>query len=117
MNTPNSIQPKEEMPQWKTRVEKVMEYVDNHLSEDLRIATVSEKLNLNKFTLRNIFKEHQHETFHAYVERKRMDKALQMLNEGKWVKEIMPETGYRNHSTFNLAFKKRFKYPPRHFRK
>lgn len=117
MITKVNIQQKEEWLHWKTRVEKVKEYVQEHISEDLRITTVSRTLQYNKFTLRNIFKEQQHESYHHYVERKRMEKALQLLLEGKWIKEVMSETGYRHSSTFNKAFKKRFNNPPGHFRK
>lgn len=117
MITRITIEEKEVQLHWKSRVEKVMEYVEEHLSEDLSLGTVSRNLNYNKSTLKHIFKKHLQVSYHAYVERKRMDKAFQLLSEGKWIKEVMPETGYRNHSTFNKAFKKRFKYPPGYFRK
>jgi AraC-like DNA-binding protein len=117
MITRVNIQQKEELLHWKTRVEKVKQYIETHLSEDLHLTTVSKKLEYNKFTLRNIFKEQQHESYHGYVERKRMEKALNLLLGGKWIKEVMSETGYRHSSTFNKAFKKRYNNPPGHFRK
>jgi AraC-like DNA-binding protein len=46
-----------------------------------------------------------------------MDKALQLLKEGKWIKEVIPATGYKNRSTFNNAFIKAFKHPPSYFKK
>ena len=113
----NQIPPSEELLHWKTRVEKVKEYVSQNLGGDLRITTVCEKFNLNQFTLQHIFKEQQKETYREYVERIRMEKALQLLKEGKWVKEVFPATGYRNWSTFSRAFKKRYKYPPAFFKK
>ena len=75
MITRVTIQQKEELLHWKTRVEKVKEYVSQNLAGDLRITTVCEKINLNQFTLRHIFKEQQKETYREYVERIRMDKA------------------------------------------
>jgi AraC-like DNA-binding protein len=117
MITRVKIQQKEELLHWKTRVEKVKEYVSENLAGDLHITTVSEKFSLNKFTLQHIFKEQQDETYREYVERMRMDKALLLLNEGKWVKEVMDATGFRNRGTFNLAFKKRYNLPPGFFKK
>ena len=117
MEGTNQILPSDEFPHWKTRVEKVKEYVLENLAGDLRITTVCKKFNLNKFTLQHIFKAQQKETYHEYVERIRMNKALQLLQEGKWVKEVMPATGYRNWSTFEKAFKRRFKYAPVFFKK
>jgi AraC family transcriptional regulator of adaptative response / methylphosphotriester-DNA alkyltransferase methyltransferase len=98
-------------------VERVREYILANLAADLRIGTVAEKFGLNKITLRHVFKKQQHETYREYVERMRMDKALHLLKEGKWVKEVMPATGYRNWSTFDRAFKKRYQHPPAFFKK
>ena len=117
MEGPKQIPPSEELLHWKTRVEKVKEYVSQNLGGDLRITTVCEKINLNQFTLRHIFKEQQKETYREYVERIRMEKALHLLEEGKWVKEVMYITGYKNRGTFNLAFKKKYKHPPGFFKK
>jgi len=117
MITRVTIQQKEELLYWKTRVEKVKEYVSENLAGDLRIITVSEKFNLNKSTLQHIFKEQQKETYREYVERMRMDKALHLLKEGKWVKEVSLATGYNNRVAFYKAFKKRFQYSPGYFKK
>jgi AraC-like DNA-binding protein len=117
MDGSKKIQPTDEFQQWKTRVEKVQEYVSQNLAGDLRITTVCKKFDLNKFTLQRIFKQQQKETYREHVERIRMEKALHLLKEGKWVKEIIPQTGYHNWGTFNIAFKKRFKYPPSYFKK
>jgi len=117
MITRVTIQQKEEMLYWKTRVEKVKEYVSENLAGDLQITTVCKKFDLNKFTLDHIFKEQQKETYREYVERMRMEKAFNLLKEGKWVKEVIPEIGYRNWGTFNIAFKKKYKYAPSFFKK
>ena len=117
MPTKVFIHDADELLHWQTRVEKVKEYVLENLTGDLRIITVCKKLNLNKFTLGHIFKEQQKETYREYVERMRMDKALHLLKEGKWVKEVITATGYKNRGTFNIAFKKRYKFPPAFFKK
>jgi AraC-like DNA-binding protein len=46
-----------------------------------------------------------------------MEKALHLLKEGKWVKEVIPEIGYHNWGTFNIAFKKKYKHAPSFFKK
>lgn len=117
MHNNGTIQNSEESLYYKSRVERVREYILANLAADLRIGTVAEKFGLNKITLRHVFKKQQHETYREYVERMRMDKALHLLKEGKWVKEVMPATGYRNWSTFDRAFKKRYQHPPAFFKK
>lgn len=117
MHNSGTIQNSEEALYYKSRVERVKEYVSANLAANLSIGTVAEKFGINKTTLRQVFKKHQQETYREYVERMRMDKALHLLKEGKWVKEVFPETGYRNWGTFNIAFKKKYKYPPSFFKK
>ena len=101
----------------QNRVEKIKTYLANNLTHDLSIAAVSQKFEVSASTLRHIFKNHQQQSYRHYLEGLRMDKALEFLKEGKWVKEVMTATGYKNRSTFNSAFKKRYKYPASHFKK
>jgi two-component system response regulator YesN len=117
MEAPKEISVSEELLHWKTRVEKVKEYVSENPGGDLNITTVSEKFNLNKFTLQHIFRVQEQETYREYVERIRMEKALQLLKEGKWVNEVMDATGYKNRGTFNSAFKKRYGLSAKFFKK
>ena len=100
-----------------SRVEKIKEYVLDNLASDLGIMGVSEKFELSVSTLRHIFKKHVGESYGQYVERQRMIKAIRLLKKGKWVKEVIAMTGYKNRGTFNNAFKKRFKFPASHFKK
>lgn len=106
-----------EMRLEQNRVEKIKTYLANNLTKDLSIAAVSQKFEVSASTLRHIFKNHQQQSYRHYLEGLRMDKALEFLKEGKWVKEVMTATGYKNRSTFNNAFKKRFKYPASRFKK
>lgn len=116
MQTPRHIQ-EDELLHWKSRMERIKEFVLANLAADLSSRAVSERFGLNKATLRYLFQNEEHESYHAYVERMRVTKALQLLSEGKWVKEAMREAGYKNRGTFNKAFKKRFKLSPGFFKK
>jgi two-component system response regulator YesN len=106
----------DELLPWQSRVERIKEYVQANLSGDLRAGTVAGKFGMNETTLRHLFQKQEDESFRGYVERMRMMKALQLLSEGKWVKEVIREAGYKNRSTFNNAFKKRFKHTPGFFK-
>ena len=117
MHNNGTIENSEESLYYKSRVERVKEYVSANLSADLSLGTVAEKFGLNKITLRHVFKKEQQESYRNYVERKRMEKALQLLKEGKWVKEVMYATGYSNWNTFDKAFKRRYTHPPAFFKK
>jgi two-component system response regulator YesN len=116
MERDKKILPSEEILQWQSRVEKIKNYVNENLSAKLDATSVANHMKLTSFTLQTVFKKHQGETFHKYVERVRMQKAFQLLEEGKWVKEIMTATGYKHRTTFENAFKRIFGYPPAYFK-
>jgi two-component system, response regulator YesN len=99
------------------RVEKIKLYISGNLKNDLSITVVSQKFDLSPSTLQHIFKKHQHQSYRRYIEETRMNKAMELLKEGKWIKEIMNATGYKYRGTFNMAFKRKFKHPPGYFRK
>jgi|SRR6185437_13674468 len=117
MQTSSKIENADGLLPWKSRLERIKEYVLANLAADLSAGTVAEKFGLTESTLRYLFQSEEDESFHTYVERIRMNKAVQLLSEGKWVKEVMREAGYKNRSTFNNAFKKRFKHSPAFFKK
>lgn len=102
---------------WQSRVDKIVEYISANLATNLSITTISQKFELNASTFRHIFKTQQQQSYRHYVEGLRMAKALELLKEGKWVKEVMTATGYKNRTTFNNAFKRKFGYPASHFKK
>ena len=117
MEGPTLILDAEEHAHEKGRVEKIKEYLGGNLEKDLSMAVVATKFQLSVSSLQHIFKKYQQQSYRHYVESLRMAKALQLLREGKWVKEVFDATGYKNRATFNNAFKKTFKHSPSYFRK
>ena len=98
------------------RVKKIKRYLSDNMESDLSILTIAEKFEISTSSLRHIFKKYTNQSYHQYIEEIRMKKAYYLIRkQGKWVKEAMDATGYKYRSTFNAAFKKRFKYPPGHF--
>jgi AraC-like DNA-binding protein len=117
MERDKQILPPEEILQWQSRVERIKNYVNENLSAKLDASSVASRMKLTSYTLQTIFKKCEGETFHKYVERVKMQKALELLAEGKWVKEIMAYTGYKHRATFDKAFKRRYKVPAAYFKK
>ena len=117
MQTAFNRENEDELLQWQSRVERIKEYAEANLPGDLSVQTVAAKFELNHGTFRHLFQKEEGETYHAYVERMRLTKALQLLRQGKWVKEVIQEVGYKNRSTFNNAFKKRYQRSPAFFKK
>jgi YesN/AraC family two-component response regulator len=87
---------------------RVVECVQASLySESLTLAQVAEQIQVSEVYLSQFFKEQMGETFTAYLERNRMEKALQLLNETEIpVKDIAAMVGYSSSNTFGRAFKR-----------
>ena len=100
------------------RVEQVKKYIAENIAADLRASVVAEKFELSVSSLQRLFKKYHGQAYHQYLEDVRMGTALYLITkEGKRINEAMYATGYNNRSTFNEAFKRKFKHQPRHFRK
>lgn len=117
MITRLNIQQKEELLHWKTRVEKIKDFVTENIDGPLDASSVAQEMKLTPFTLQSVFKKYEGKTFRQYVEKVRMEKAFQLLSEGKWVKEVVVATGYKHRATFDKAFKRRYQYPAAYFKK
>ena len=99
----------------KCRFRRIKKYIHCNLSADLSAAVVAEKFDLSISTLLHTFRNYSERTYQQYVADIRIHNALRIINKGGRVKEAMFKTGYKNRSTFNNAFKKRFKYTPGYF--
>ena len=96
----------------QSRLERIQKYIDENLSADLGAAVVSQKFRVSISTLHHSFKKYLLQSYHRYVERVRMHKALEMIQSGKRIREIMSATGYKSRTTFYKAFKRTFEHAP-----
>jgi AraC-like DNA-binding protein len=109
---------KSEFRHWQRRGEKIKDYISANLAGDLSLATVSQKFELSTSTLKLIFKKYTGNSYHHHVEELRMKKAIKLIIlEGQRVQQTMYASGYKYRSSFNKAFKKRFKHSPGYFLK
>jgi len=107
-----------ELYQEYSRVEEVKKYISENIDSDLSAAVVSKKFELSVSSLQHLFKNNSGLSYHQYLEKIRMEKAFELINkEGKRVQQTMYATGYKYKSTFNKAFKKKYKFPPSYFLK
>jgi AraC-like DNA-binding protein len=107
-----------ELFQEYSRVEQVKKYISENIAADLSAPVVSQRFELSVSSLQHLFKKYEGQSYHRYLEDYRMKTALYLISrEGKRINEAMYATGYSNRSTFHIAFKKKFKHRPGHFRK
>lgn len=94
------------------QVTACVQYVNNHLNEQITVEDVTRQTTLSKSRLQHLFKEIMGCSIFDYVKRQKMQMASFLLNTGKSPLETANELGYEYYSTFHHAFKNFYGYTP-----
>lgn len=96
----------------------VMNYVNEHLAEEIYLDALADKLNLSSGYLSTYFKEKTGINFVEYVNETRIRQAESLLVNGRMkIQEVAEAVGYRNIASFNRMFKKYTGLKPSEYRK
>ena len=99
-------------------VEGVCRYLEQHYSEEISIADLSEEFFLAPNYIAKRFKEKKKVTILQYLENIRIGKAREYLKMTEYsVSEIAALVGYNDANYFTRAFRKVCDMSPREFRK
>lgn len=89
-----------------TVVEKIVDYIETHINEDLPLDKIANVLNYSKFYIARIFTEETKCTVYKYIQGRRLTLAAQKLVETEQpIVEIAYEAYYDSQQAFTLAFK------------
>lgn len=96
-----------------------LEYIENHLSDDIRTEDVAAACFCSKSTLEKLFRCVNHITVHDYVIRRRMMLAARRLScqLDTSILNVAVEYGYSTHESFARAFKQVWNCTPSEFRR
>lgn len=98
-------------------VQKVIDYIRAHLSEDLSLERLATEVYLSPSHLIRLFRAETQHSPHEYIVLLRMDRAKYLLKTTTIpIKTIAYEVGYRSESSFSGAFTERIGISPRKFR-
>ena len=92
---------------------QIIEYIHEHLKEDLNIDTIAQALYINKHYLMHLFKSETGYTIGNYITSKRLILAKEMIQNGVSVTQACYECGYKNYSSFFRAYKKHYNDAPK----
>lgn len=94
-------------------VEKVLYYIDDHLSDDIEFKHLAKKFGYSPFHFHRIFSAVTEQTMMEYVRKRRLTIAHQKLcKTQESVADICYSVGFKSIQTFNRAFKKTFGMQP-----
>lgn len=96
---------------------KLVNYIDEHLAEDLPLKQLAEYMEMDQFYLSHIFSKEVGVTIHKYIIKKRLNLAKKMLDDGIPIRTIVPRIGFNDISHFIQAFKIEYKITPLQYQK
>lgn len=100
------------------RIQKAMEYINEHYAEHLSLSQIAENLYMSEPYLSRLFKSMVGVNFREYISRIRVNHAVEeLLYTEKSITEISMECGFENPSSFNKLFKKIYQCSPSEYKK
>lgn len=99
----NSSKPYTTLP---TKVNPIMRYIDEHISEELSLECIAHALSMDKYYLSHVFKKETGSTLFQYIVVKRVTLAKLLLAKDHSVTEACELSGFNDYSNFIRTFKK-----------
>lgn len=103
------------IPLW--RLNKLKKFIIDHLHLDLSTADLAKEANLSEFHFSRMFKQSTGMTPHAFITKKKMDRACELLKHKHYsIYEVSHHLGFKNQTHFSMLFKKVMGVSPREFK-
>lgn len=85
---------------------KLLDLIHRNYRENLRLETLAEAFNYNSSYLGKLFKNTTGEHFNTYLDKVRIEKAKEFLDQGMKVYQVAEKVGYSNVDYFHSKFRK-----------
>ncbi|MDQ8734756.1 response regulator [Paenibacillus sp. LHD-38] len=120
IRTFHTIRESLEVDEWDERgqiAEKIHQYVESHLREDVSLQALADHVYLHPAYLSSIYKDLTGEGVSSYIYRRKMEHAADLLKRTSHkIAFIAEEVGYQNTSYFIRVFKKYYACTPQKYR-
>lgn len=96
-------------------IEQLLEYINNHIDEDITLDELSEQTYLSKFHLSREFKKHTGTTLHRYILQKKLIAAKELILKELPITHVYEQCGFGDYSNFFRAFKNEYGMTPKQY--
>ncbi len=104
------------LPPYQLR--QILDYVENHLIQDIKLADLAQLLNMSPFHFGRMFKQSVGVSPHQYVIQQRVERAKCLLKQGdRAIIDIALDCGFSSHSHLTKQFRQLTGVTPTAFRK
>lgn len=97
-------------------VKEIIEYIDAHLTENIRLGDISRQFYLTPNHISRIFKQYTNTQISNYITLQRITMAKKLFRNGASVSEAQISTGYASYEHFFRTFKKHVGITPGEYR-
>ena len=105
-------------PDFDESIQKAVTFINENLSDDLSIRSISQNINVSKSVLYKRFHACFNCTVSEYINSKRIEKSLDLLLKTEYsIEEISQKVGFLSTSYFSRTFKKQMGISPLKYRK
>ena len=96
-------------------IDSVIEYINRHIDQDIKIDDLTEVFFLSKFHLCREFKTQTSTTLHRYIIQKKLIHAKSLILQDLPITEVYQRAGFGDYSNFFRAFRNEYSLTPRQF--
>jgi AraC family transcriptional regulator len=99
------------------RINRVVEYINNHLTEEMDLKMLAEISGFSEYHFHRIFKAFEHETLSSYITRMRVETAARLIRYSDLtIETVAYNVGYEIPSSLSKSFKQFYGITPTEYR-
>ena len=91
----------------------ILQYIDEHYTDNqLSLTSVADTFHITESYLSSLFKDISGENFSKYIEKLRMQRAFELIQNGFMINEVAQMSGYNSPQVFRRAYRRYYGTAP-----